>query len=128
MPMLLLADGRVVDLDSPVGPPLGIGWSGARADGVTVLPADSTLLLFTDGLFERRTGNLDIGRERLRLAVAELAAEPLEQLCDGLLAALLADGAEDDVALLAVRAHPVGADRPPMAGPRSTPVELPTLG
>jgi serine phosphatase RsbU (regulator of sigma subunit) len=128
MPMLLLADGRVVDLDSPVGPPLGIGWSGARADGVTLLPADSTLLLFTDGLFERRTGNLDIGRERLRLAVAELAAEPLEELCDGLLAALLADGAEDDVALLAVRAHPVGADRPAIAGPRSTPVELPTLG
>jgi serine phosphatase RsbU (regulator of sigma subunit) len=127
MPMLLLADGSVVDLESPVGPPLGIGWSGARADGVTVLPADSTLLLFTDGLFERRTGNLDIGRERLRLAVAELAGEPLEQLCDGLLAALLADGAEDDVALLAVRAHPVGADRPAVAGPRSTPVELPTL-
>ncbi|HEX8497882.1 MAG TPA: SpoIIE family protein phosphatase, partial [Actinomycetales bacterium] len=106
MPMLLQADGEVVDLDGPVGPPLGIGWAGERADGLAVVPAGSTLLLFTDGLFERRTGDLDQGRERLRAAVQELAAEPLEQLCDGLLAALLADGAEDDVALLAVRAHP----------------------
>jgi len=127
MPMLLLADGSVVDLEGPVGPPLGIGWSGARADGVTVLPPDSTLLLFTDGLFERRTGNLDIGRERLRLAVAELAGEPLEDLCDGLLTALLSDGAEDDVALLAVRAHPVHAERPAIAGARSVPAARPSL-
>jgi serine phosphatase RsbU (regulator of sigma subunit) len=127
MPMLLQADGKVVDLDAPVGPPLGIGWSGARTDGVTLIPADGTLLLFTDGLFERRTGDLDQGRERLRSAVADLAGEPLEQLCDGLLAALLVDGAEDDVALLAVRAHPVDADRPAVAGPRSLPPERPSL-
>jgi serine phosphatase RsbU (regulator of sigma subunit) len=117
-----------VDLDGPVGPPLGIGWSGPRADGITVIPAGSTLLLFTDGLFERRSGDLDEGRERLRAVVAELAAEPLEQLCDGLLAALLVDGAEDDVALLAVRAHPVDGDRPVTAPPRSVPPERPSLG
>jgi serine phosphatase RsbU (regulator of sigma subunit) len=127
MPMLLQADGKVVDLEAPVGPPLGIGWVGERTDGVTVIPPDSTLLLFTDGLFERRTGDLDQGRERLRSVVAELAGEPLEQLCDGLLAALLAEGAEDDVALLAVRAHPVDAPRPAVAGPRSVPPERPTL-
>jgi serine phosphatase RsbU (regulator of sigma subunit) len=125
--MLLQADGKVVDLDGPVGPPLGIGWSGARADGVTEIPAGSTLLLFTDGLFERRTGDLDEGRERLRAAVTDLAGESLEQLCDGLLAVQLADGAEDDVALLAVRSHPVHADRPPSAPPRSIPPERPTL-
>jgi PAS domain S-box-containing protein len=128
MPMLLQADGKVVDLEGPVGPPLGIGWSGPRADGVTIIPAGSTLLLFTDGLFERRTGDLDEGRERLRDAVAELAGKPLEELCDGLLATLLADGAEDDVALLAVRAHPVDGDRPVTAAPRSVPPERPTLG
>jgi serine phosphatase RsbU (regulator of sigma subunit) len=127
MPMLLQADGKVVDLDGPVGPPLGIGWAGERADGFTVVPAGSTLLLFTDGLFERRTGDLDQGRERLRTAVQDLAAEPLEQLCDGLLAALLADGAEDDVALLAVRAHPVDAERPAVAGPRAVPLERPSV-
>ncbi|MBB3677443.1 serine phosphatase RsbU (regulator of sigma subunit) [Modestobacter versicolor] len=128
MPMLLQADGKVVDLESPVGPPLGIGWSGFRSDGVAVIPPDSTLLLFTDGLFERRTGDLDTGREALRAVVADLAGESLEELCDGLLAALLADGAEDDVAVLAVRAHPVDAPRPLAAGPRSLPPALPSLG
>jgi serine phosphatase RsbU (regulator of sigma subunit) len=127
MPMLLLADGEVVDLAAPVGPPLGIGWSGPRADGVTDLPPDSTLLLFTDGLFERRTSDLDQGRARLRAVVAGLAGEPLEELCDGLLAALLADGAEDDVAVLAVRAHPLDAPRPVAAGARSLPPERPFL-
>jgi serine phosphatase RsbU (regulator of sigma subunit) len=127
MPMLLLADGEVVDLAAPVGPPLGIGWSGPRADGVTDLPPGSTLLLFTDGLFERRTGDLDQGRAQLRAVVAGLAGEPLEELCDGLLAALLADGAEDDVAVLAVRAHPLDAPRPVAAGPRSLPPERPFL-
>jgi serine phosphatase RsbU (regulator of sigma subunit) len=127
VPMLLQADGKVLDLDGPVGPPLGIGWSGDRADGITVVPAGSTLLLFTDGLFERRTGDLDQGRDRLRTAVEDLAGEPLEQLCDGLLADLLADGAEDDVALLAVRAHPVDGERPAVAGPRSVPPERPSL-
>ncbi|WP_222194771.1 PP2C family protein-serine/threonine phosphatase [Modestobacter italicus] len=105
VPLLLLADGTVVDLEAPVGPPLGMGWMGDRVDGVALLPPGSTLLLFTDGLFERRTGDLDQGRARLREAVQTLAGEPLDVLCDGLLAALLVDGAEDDVALLAVRAH-----------------------
>jgi hypothetical protein len=31
--MLLLADGTVRDLSVPVGPPLGVGWRGPRADG-----------------------------------------------------------------------------------------------
>jgi hypothetical protein len=56
-----------------------------------------------------------------------LAGEPLEELCDGLLAALLAEGAEDDVALLAVRAHPLDRERPAIAGPRSVPPERPSL-
>ena len=108
MPMLLQPDGTVVDLDAPVGPPLGTDWPGERTDGVAELLPGATLLLFTDGLFERRTGDLDTGRARLRAAAAVLAAEPLQDLCDGLLTVLLADGAEDDVALLALRAHPEG--------------------
>jgi serine phosphatase RsbU (regulator of sigma subunit) len=128
MPMLLLADGTVTDLDGPVGPPLGIGWRGARTGGVVEMPAGSTLLLFTDGLFERRTSDLDAGRERLRSTVQDLAGKPLEALCDGLLAGLLGDGAEDDVAVLAVRAHPEGALRPVEAGPVRVPADRPDPG
>jgi serine phosphatase RsbU (regulator of sigma subunit) len=106
MPMLLQPDGTVVDLEAPVGPPLGTDWPGERADGLVDLLPGCTLLLFTDGLFERRTGDLDTGRAQLLAAVEARAGEPLADLCDGLLVELLADGAEDDVALLAVRVHP----------------------
>jgi serine phosphatase RsbU (regulator of sigma subunit)/PAS domain-containing protein len=126
MPLLLLPDGTTADLDCPVGPPLGIGWRGPRAGGVVELPAGSTLLLFTDGLFERRASDLDAGRDRLRTLAAELAGESLDALCDGLLAGLLADGAEDDVAVLAVRAHPEDARRPVEAGPERVPALRPT--
>ena len=125
MPMLLLPDGSVRDLTSRVGPPLGIGWRGPRADGVADMPPGSTLLLFTDGLFERRTSDLDAGRDRLRGLARSLATEPLELLCDGLLGGLLGEGAEDDVAVLAVRAHPEDAARPAEAGPIRVPAEQP---
>jgi serine phosphatase RsbU (regulator of sigma subunit) len=124
-PMLLLADGTVLDLTAPVGPPLGIGWLGARADGVTEMPEGSTLLLFTDGLFERRGVPLDDGRQQVRDIVARSADLLLDQLCDRLLIELLGQSAEDDVAVLAVRAHPLHAARPAEAGPEVLPRALP---
>jgi serine phosphatase RsbU (regulator of sigma subunit) len=120
-PMLLLADGTVIDLTAPVGPPLGIGWLGHRRDGLATLPPDSTLLLFTDGLFERRGLPLDDGRARVREIVSRSADLPLDVLCDRLLAEMLGEGVEDDVAVLAVRAHPVGVPRPREAGPEILP-------
>jgi serine phosphatase RsbU (regulator of sigma subunit) len=68
-----------------------------------VLPRDGTLLLFTDGLFERRGELLDDGRARLAEAVGRSSALPLAELCDRLLEELVGQGAEDDVAVLAVR-------------------------
>jgi serine phosphatase RsbU (regulator of sigma subunit) len=126
-PMLLLADGRVLDLSAPVGPPLGIGWLGPRSDGLARMPEGSTLLLFTDGLFERRGEPLDEGRDRVREVLAGSPGLRLDELCDRLLAELLGEGAEDDVAVLAVRAHPVQAERPAEAGPEVVPAAVPHL-
>jgi len=106
-PLLLLPDGTVVDLVAPVGPPLGVGWLGPRVDGLAAMPDGSTLLLFTDGLFERRGVPLDDGREQVRDLLRRSGGLPLDELCDLLLAEMLGDGAEDDVAVLAVRAHPM---------------------
>jgi serine phosphatase RsbU (regulator of sigma subunit) len=124
-PMLLLADGTVLDLTAPVGPPVGIGWLGPRSDGVVEMPEGSTLLLFTDGLFERRGLLLDDGRDLLREVLAGSTGLPLDQLCDRLLSELLGTGVEDDVAVLAVRAHPVHAERPLEAGPEIVPPAIP---
>jgi PAS domain S-box-containing protein len=109
-PMLMNPDGTVVDLPSPIGPPLGIGWRGPRADGAAVLPEGGTLVLFTDGLFERRGVPLDEGRERVRDFLLRSAGLALPELCDRLLQELVGDDAEDDVAVLAVRAHRVAGE------------------
>jgi serine phosphatase RsbU (regulator of sigma subunit) len=89
------------------------------------MPEGSTLLLFTDGLFERRGVPLDEGREQVRAVLTRSPGLPLDELCDRLLAELLGPGVEDDVAVLAVRAHPVHAGRPAEAGPEVLPPVVP---
>ena len=114
-----------------VGPDLllGLASRAERHDHVRTLVPGATVVLYTDGLVERRGEHLDVGLERLRRAGERLADLDLEDLCDALLAeAGLAGGrrGEDDVAVLALRAHPQGlgdgtgalAGRPIGAAPR----------
>jgi serine phosphatase RsbU (regulator of sigma subunit) len=89
------------------------------------LEAGSIVLLYTDGLVERRGMSLDVGLERLRAAVARVGDRPLQELCDAVLGQLLPRDAEDDVALVAVRLHPQYQDRPAEAGPTSVPPTVP---
>jgi serine phosphatase RsbU (regulator of sigma subunit) len=87
-----------------------------------VLPLGSRLLLFTDGLVERRGESLDAGLERLAATAAQRLPLALEQWCDDLVAAQL-DGREvdDDVAVLAVELAPPAARALPADGPRVGP-------
>lgn len=86
-------------LDIPPGPPLGLG--GLRTTStVDFLPGD-TLLLFSDGVVERRDRSLSEGFCTLATTVAGTAGSDPRALC------AVATGAvpgptEDDVALLAV--------------------------
>lgn len=101
-PLLMTADGDSHYLDAAVGLPLGVSVDIARPESRTPLPAGSTLLLYTDGLVERRGEVLDRGMTRLRREMASLAAEPVEGLVGHLLHGMGAD-ADDDIALLALR-------------------------
>ncbi|MEX5718723.1 SpoIIE family protein phosphatase [Geodermatophilus maliterrae] len=92
--LLPVSPGRV--LGAPPGP--APEWSGR-------LPAGASLVLFTDGLVESRTADLDAGLDRLRAVAEEVAAEaqgPVDPdvLCDRLLAVLTGPRRADDVALL----------------------------
>ncbi|WRL65921.1 SpoIIE family protein phosphatase [Blastococcus brunescens] len=101
------------------GIPLGVLDDPARPEHHAAMPAEGTLLLFTDGLIERSDRDLDTGLAQLLAALEDGADLPLEQLCDRLLAEMLpADGAADDVALIAVRAYPEDAPRPSEAQTR----------
>ncbi len=70
-----------------------------------LLDDGATVVLYTDALVERRDQSLDAGLCRLQTVADQLRALPAEQLCDALLERLT-DNAQDDVALLVLRAHP----------------------
>ena len=104
-PVLRSADGQTVVLRSTPDLMLGLMPSTDRSDHRIEIQPGTTVVLYTDGLIERRGEDLDTGIERLRSALGELGDLPLADVCDALLARL-GDDAEDDVALLAVRFHP----------------------
>lgn len=96
-------------LDGGRGIPLAVLRTSARDDATDVLGADEVLLVFTDGLVERRGESLDVGLDRLARAVTavlddqDLHALDLEDLVDGILRLLVPQGSSDDIALIAQR-------------------------
>ncbi|MGW6459713.1 PP2C family protein-serine/threonine phosphatase, partial [Streptomyces sp. NPDC055078] len=106
-PAVFGRDGTAGLVDVPVGPPLGTGVGGYETVSRALHPGD-TLLLFTDGLIERRHEDIDTSLARLSRPVPDPGA-PLDDLVDGLLTRLDAAHAEDDVAVLAARIHSQGA-------------------
>jgi PAS domain S-box-containing protein len=105
-PLVTNHDGTVAELAPWVGDlMLGVDPTAVRRESVVVLDHGSTVLLYTDGLVERRDSDLDAGVARLREALAELAGRPLEELLDELIERLVQGRPDDDVALVAVRLH-----------------------
>jgi serine phosphatase RsbU (regulator of sigma subunit) len=102
-PVLALADGTARTLLTDGELLLGLDPAVGRSNHEIVLEAGAVLLLYTDGLIERRDQDLDVGLDRLQVVVGALVGSPLEKLCDEVLSRMLPHGAEDDVALVAIR-------------------------
>ncbi|HEY2768568.1 MAG TPA: SpoIIE family protein phosphatase [Solirubrobacteraceae bacterium] len=102
-PLLMSADGETRFLDHRSAPPLGaIEHANFRA-WESHLSVGDTVLLYTDGLVERRGEAIDVGLQRLRDALSTAPGD-LERLCSHVLArAPGGPGVSDDMALLAVR-------------------------
>ncbi|MGY1740557.1 MULTISPECIES: SpoIIE family protein phosphatase [unclassified Blastococcus] len=125
-PLVLQPDGSVADLASWHGDlMLGVDSGAVRQESVVTLDRGATVLLYTDGLVERRDSDLDTGVRRLREALADLADRSLEQLLDEVLERLVDGRPEDDVAVVAVRLHPQDRPRPVEAGPNRVPDVVP---
>ncbi|SFF26259.1 SpoIIE family protein phosphatase [Blastococcus tunisiensis] len=121
-PLVVNPDGSVAELASWRGDLLlGVDAEANRRESVVTLDRGATVLLYTDGLIERRDADLDAGLVRLRDALIELADLPLQEMLDELLERLVHGRPEDDVALVAVRLHPQDRPRPPEAGPTVVP-------
>ena len=103
-PVVIGPDGGLAPPDAWGGELLlGVDAGASRSETVTTLAAGSTVLLFTDGLVERRAADLDEGMARLLAAVTDLGSLPLQDLCDELVQRLVDGRPEDDVALVAIR-------------------------
>jgi len=103
-PVLVEPGGRARLLDPDPDPLLGLQIQ-RRTDHEVALAPGATVVLYTDGLVERRSVALDDSIAELVQAVERLGDRDPEGICDGLLEAF-GDDAEDDIALLAVRPGP----------------------
>jgi PAS domain S-box-containing protein len=103
--LVLRADGRAELLSNgDQGVPLGVMNDAVYTDAETALGPGDTLLLYTDGLVERRGESIDAGLARLVAAAGAAPVGALQDWCDYVMSVLLADeDRPDDVALLALR-------------------------
>jgi serine phosphatase RsbU (regulator of sigma subunit)/anti-sigma regulatory factor (Ser/Thr protein kinase) len=109
-PVIAYADGRVELLEGGRGVPLGVGPATRYRQMTVELPLGSILLLYSDGLVERRGQSIDDGLERLRRAVAGGPRKP-ERLVDHVVDRLVGSTERaDDIALLAFRLFAVAPE------------------
>jgi PAS domain S-box-containing protein len=109
-PPLLLAPDGARFLEGGRSMPIGAADPAVFREASGVVPPGSTLLLYTDGLVERRGVPLENSLEALAEAAGE-AEEDLSKLCERVLGTVLPRrNPSDDVALLAVRPSAVAAD------------------
>jgi serine phosphatase RsbU (regulator of sigma subunit)/anti-sigma regulatory factor (Ser/Thr protein kinase) len=110
LPALLVGvDGVPALLEHRAGPPLGITPGSEYASARFQFDAGSTLLLYTDGLVERRGESIDEGLGRLAEAGRRAAAGEESSFADRVYRALIDETPlDDDVALLAIESLALG--------------------
>jgi len=104
-PPLLVRGGRASYLEDGSGLMLGVSDGDGVAEGAVELQAEDLLVLYTDGLVERRGESLQAGLDRLASTASAVVVETAQDLCESVLAELLPAGEArgDDVAVLVVR-------------------------
>jgi serine phosphatase RsbU (regulator of sigma subunit) len=104
-PLMIDRDGRCALLDRAQSLPLGVELAeGPWKDATAPFPRGSTLVLYTDGLVERRGESFDDGIQRLMDCLTALVDQSCDDLADALIAALRNEQPrEDDIALIIVR-------------------------
>jgi serine phosphatase RsbU (regulator of sigma subunit)/anti-sigma regulatory factor (Ser/Thr protein kinase) len=103
-PIVVSPDGVARLLDDAQTWPLGVGVDRPRRSALARMEAGSLLVLYSDGLVERRGESIDVGLNRLLERVRACVLCPIDQLADDLLESMLADSdGSDDVVLLILR-------------------------
>lgn len=108
-PLHVRPDGSALYLDRGRSLPVGVRPATAYEEAEYEAGPGSTLLLYTDGLVERRGVSLDDSLARLARS-ASGGDDGAEGTCDRVLATMNPNG-EDDVALLALQSIQLGPER-----------------
>ena len=109
VPPIIVGPTRAVVLDVQPGAPLGAFRYGSCPEHELTLASGEMILMYTDGLVERRGNSLTQGIEEL-LAVVR-TGDTAEQACRNAMEALVPpEGLDDDVAMLVLHNLPVPAD------------------
>lgn len=103
-PVVVRADGGVEMLWRRNDLPLGLGSGRPRTDHTIEITPGDTFMLYTDGLVEQRQAALPERLEELTHALAGSHERDLEHLADAVLARMVPTAADDDIAIVAVRA------------------------
>ena len=98
------ADGAIEWLDGGHRLPLAFSRDGSRPEARVTMPPRATLLLYTDGLVERRGTSIDDGMARAADLVQGCRSQALDEVAEQLMSRLEPEGGyPDDVAMLLYR-------------------------
>ncbi len=103
-PIVALPGGECRVVGGDENPPLGVGPYNLTQHSID-LESNARVVLYTDGLVERRGEDLELGIETLAKHVVGLVG-PVDGHPEELVAAMLPDGPDDDVAILVARIDP----------------------
>jgi GAF domain-containing protein/anti-sigma regulatory factor (Ser/Thr protein kinase) len=110
-PLLVSPSGETRTLDAISSRPIGVTAARRYEEVEIELEPGDTVVLYTDGLVERRGEPIDDGIAALVEIAAGLAGRGAEEICDRLLSASGAEAVADDVAILAIRLLPEVSER-----------------
>ncbi|MHA3703471.1 GAF domain-containing SpoIIE family protein phosphatase [Jatrophihabitans sp. YIM 134969] len=102
-PLYLPPSGPAEYLERPVDILLGMMTGARRESHTTTLAPGSTVLLFTDGLVERRGQALDEGLDALAATAEHHRGQPLEEMLSLIVEVASAGGHEDDIVVFGLR-------------------------
>ncbi|MER5598840.1 SpoIIE family protein phosphatase [Streptomyces sp. NPDC002265] len=109
-PVIIYPDGNVEVPQLSASPPLGMNLLGLSSSSADMkLQPGTSLVLFSDGLIERRDRDIEVGMNILRRTLRHAEAPP-DRLCDLILHTMMGTGGPvaDDVTMLIARIRAPG--------------------
>lgn len=107
LPILVVgADGSSQWLDEGRSPSLCTGNSAQRGQATVTIPDGALMIMYTDGLVERRGESIDQGLSRLQQVAVAARHDPADRVCQKLIEMAAETPTDDDTVVLCIRLRP----------------------